>query len=202
MTDASGAATESIANRFVPPEPDAPARSFALDRDELIRNVSFRNTEIERQSSFFTGGGLVAAHASRILADARRAPVRPQIEDPHPTQLEPRGERPRHRRRQRERCAQHDARRTTLWFVTKAVADEFFAAVADSSPEPFEAASRIAAALARAAFAAASRSAFRSADSAPAACASAASAASSRASAAPATASAAFDGSFSAAFAA
>ncbi|TGY87272.1 DUF3604 domain-containing protein [Marinicauda algicola] len=62
MTDASGAVSERIAHHLLPPDQGAPAYSIALDREELIRNIGFRNTEIERQSSFFTGGGLVAAH--------------------------------------------------------------------------------------------------------------------------------------------
>jgi hypothetical protein len=69
MTDAGGAVSEGVARHFVPPDPGAPAHSIALDREDLIRNISFRNTEIERQSSFFTGGGLVAAHAAERSRD-------------------------------------------------------------------------------------------------------------------------------------
>lgn len=68
MTDASGATTQSVAERFVPTE-DQTSISVALDRDELLANISFRQTEIERQSSFFTGGGLVAAHADERSRD-------------------------------------------------------------------------------------------------------------------------------------
>ena len=69
MTDVSGATTEQIANLFVPQEREQPARSIALDRDWLIENVGFQITEIERQGSFFTGGGLVAAHAAQRSRD-------------------------------------------------------------------------------------------------------------------------------------
>lgn len=69
MTDASGARTEEIAHRLVPPDGEAPARSVAMSREDLLNNLGFRVTEIERQSSFFTGGGLVAAHATERSRD-------------------------------------------------------------------------------------------------------------------------------------
>jgi len=69
MTDTSGAMTERVAHAILPPDPDTPAQSIRLDREDLIRNLGFQVTEIERQSSFFTGGGLVAVHADERSRD-------------------------------------------------------------------------------------------------------------------------------------
>jgi len=69
MTDAGGADTRDVAERLLPPDPEASARSRALTREELTRAVGFQVTELERQSSFFTGGGLVAAHAGERSRD-------------------------------------------------------------------------------------------------------------------------------------
>lgn len=69
MTDAGGAVTERVANALRPPDGEAPAQSVAFDRAELLANLGFQMTEIERQSSFFTGGGLVAAHATERSRD-------------------------------------------------------------------------------------------------------------------------------------
>ena len=64
MTDTSGAVTEHVAGYFIPQDEPQTPRSIRLDRDELLANPGFQMTEVERQASFFTGGGLVAAHAS------------------------------------------------------------------------------------------------------------------------------------------
>ena len=69
MTDAGGAVTQDVAERFLPPDGEAPARSVAVTREELIRNAGFQITELERQASFFTGGGLVAAHVGERSRD-------------------------------------------------------------------------------------------------------------------------------------
>ncbi|WP_420431845.1 DUF3604 domain-containing protein [Hyphobacterium sp.] len=62
MTDAGGAVSQDIAERFLPPDGEAPAQSSPITREELIQTAGFQITELERQASFFTGGGLVAAH--------------------------------------------------------------------------------------------------------------------------------------------
>tara|TARA_R110002073_G_scaffold18767_17_gene69237 strand:- start:3875 stop:6118 length:2244 start_codon:yes stop_codon:yes gene_type:complete len=64
MTDTGGADTQALAERFVAPDDAAPAQSIALDRDALLANAGFQMTEVERQASFFTGGGLAAVHTS------------------------------------------------------------------------------------------------------------------------------------------
>jgi hypothetical protein len=64
MTDTSGAETQRIANLFIEQDEEPTPRSVRLDRDELLTNPGFQITEVERQASFFTGGGLVAAHAT------------------------------------------------------------------------------------------------------------------------------------------
>ena len=69
MTDAGGAVTEDVAHRFLPPDQNAPAQSFRITREDLINNAGFQMTELERQASFFTGGGLVAAHVSERSRD-------------------------------------------------------------------------------------------------------------------------------------
>lgn len=69
MTDAGGATTRRAAEAMLPPDPDAPAYSIPIGRAELLANLGFQMTEIERQSSFFTGGGLVAAHATARSRD-------------------------------------------------------------------------------------------------------------------------------------
>lgn len=69
MTDAGGAVTRAVAEQILPSDPQATSRSRAITREELTRNVGFQVTELERQSSFFTGGGLVAAHAGERSRD-------------------------------------------------------------------------------------------------------------------------------------
>lgn len=69
MTDVSGATTERVAGYFVQREREQPAHSIALEREWLIQNIGFQITEVERQASFFTGGGLVAAHATERSRD-------------------------------------------------------------------------------------------------------------------------------------
>jgi len=69
MTDAGGAVTRAVAEQILPSDPEATSRSRAITREELTRNVGFQVTELERQSSFFTGGGLVAAHAGERSRD-------------------------------------------------------------------------------------------------------------------------------------
>lgn len=69
MADVSGAVSEDIAHRFLPPDPEAPPYSVAIDRETLIRNAGFQITELERQASFFTGGGLAAAHVRERSRD-------------------------------------------------------------------------------------------------------------------------------------
>ncbi|WP_421786211.1 DUF3604 domain-containing protein [Hyphobacterium sp.] len=69
MTDAGGAVSQNIAERFLPPDSEAPADSRRITRDELIQAAGFQITELERQASFFTGGGLVAAHVSERSRD-------------------------------------------------------------------------------------------------------------------------------------
>jgi len=64
MTDTSGASSQAVAARLLPPDDSAPAFSTRMDRAEVIRNVGFQMTEIERQASFFSGGGLAATHVS------------------------------------------------------------------------------------------------------------------------------------------
>ena len=69
MTDAGGAVSQDVAERFLPPDDGAPAQSVRITREELINNAGFQITELERQASFFTGGGLVAAHVSERSRD-------------------------------------------------------------------------------------------------------------------------------------
>jgi len=69
MTDSGGADSQNVAERILPPDDSAPARSLRITREDLIRNAGFQMTEIERQASFFTGGGLVAAHVSERSRD-------------------------------------------------------------------------------------------------------------------------------------
>lgn len=69
MTDAGGADTQNVAERLLPPDESAPAESLRLTREDLINNAGFQMTEVERQASFFTGGGLVAAHVSERSRD-------------------------------------------------------------------------------------------------------------------------------------
>ena len=64
MTDASGTDNEEMSARMLPRDATSPARSQHIERAEIIDNASFRMTEIERQASFFTGGGLAAVHVT------------------------------------------------------------------------------------------------------------------------------------------
>lgn len=69
MSDAGGAETQAVAERILPPDANAPAQSLRITREYLIRNGGFQMTEIERQASFFTSGGLVAAHVNERSRD-------------------------------------------------------------------------------------------------------------------------------------
>jgi Protein of unknown function (DUF3604) len=69
MTDTGGADSQTVAERLLPPDDSAPARSLRITREDLIQNAGFQMTELERQASFFTGGGLVAAHVSERSRD-------------------------------------------------------------------------------------------------------------------------------------
>jgi hypothetical protein len=62
MTDAGGADNEALAGRIIPRDGETPARSRPITRENMIATAGFQMTEIERQSSFFTGGGLAATH--------------------------------------------------------------------------------------------------------------------------------------------
>jgi hypothetical protein len=69
MTDAGGADSQNVAERLLPPDDSAPGQSIRVSREELINNAGFQMTELERQASFFTGGGLVAAHVGERSRD-------------------------------------------------------------------------------------------------------------------------------------
>ncbi|QNL19026.1 DUF3604 domain-containing protein [Hyphobacterium sp. CCMP332] len=69
MSDAGGAETQNVAERILPPDGEAPAQSLRITREDLIANAGFQMTEVERQASYFTSGGLVAAHVSERSRD-------------------------------------------------------------------------------------------------------------------------------------
>jgi hypothetical protein len=64
-----GGAGGPVAALFAPPEREPAARAEAFDREET-ELFGFQLFELERQASFFTTGGLVAAHATGRDRDA------------------------------------------------------------------------------------------------------------------------------------
>jgi len=69
-TESSGPVDQATRELMLGKPKEKTARSILIPQDELMRMAGFQMTELERQSAFFTTGGLAAVHAKARSREA------------------------------------------------------------------------------------------------------------------------------------